>query len=217
MNDTTRKNLADEANALAARVAERLAAKDRHGQTVLDRMRDAQVGHLRSPSFEAGTGPARLEDLSDELRGKTNYSDPTGTAGVQVAQQGDQAARRLAEADKRLKRIVTDLAVVDIIFGDYMPRTANTIEQQETGEPDPGCESCARVPSPGTVGFAKRDQTPWWNPVDRSATIDGKPWALCRWCYDGSTLCSYRFTGKLPDIADIEARRDTGKPRKRSA
>ena len=70
-------------------IALAIRTRDRHGKNLTARIRDAQVGQLRSPSFEAGAAAnPRPDGLPDELKGKTVHSDPTGTGAGRPGRLG---------------------------------------------------------------------------------------------------------------------------------
>lgn len=213
MKDSTLAEHYEKASKALDAVAKALRESDRHGRNLAERMRDAQVGHLRSPSFEAGASASPPpDDMPDELRGTIGYSDPTGTAGVQVALRGDRARGDLDNLFAAGPKMSSQAERLAENVARYSARVANAIEKQEDTA-QPGCASCARVASPGTVGLSKRDQTAWWNEVARSVTLaSGVKVDLCEWC-----RAQARGTGEMPSVQDVESYRDTGRARKRTA
>ena len=180
---------------------------------LVPRIRDSWNGHPRSPSFEAGSSPRRPDtDLADELRGDIDYADPVGRV---VAATGARDAA--AQDAKTLGHAITTIAAQARRAGDvrrrHKRRPAAMFDREQTQEAEPGCVSCARVDSPGTVGMAKSARTPLWNPVAREVTLaDGSKAALCEWC-----RVQARTTGSLPDKAEVEAHRDGVRVKRRSA
>lgn len=190
-------------------------AEDMIRAGLMVRVRDGFNGHPRSPTFEAGSGPRPPEDLADELRGDLDYSDPVGRA-VAESNAHDRAAvdaRRMVAALRDARR---QIGLFVSTGARYQPRRANPVEQQ-TDTSEKGCESCARVDSPGTVGFAKTHRTKWWNEAVRTTTLkDGKRVGLCNFCYEANGIGA-RWTGELPPVEEVEHLRDNGRARKRSA
>lgn len=216
MNDSTLADHYEQAAEHYLAIAMMLRTSDRNGKNLTARIADAQVGHLRSPSLEAGettaSDRAHVDDgMPEHLRGKTTYSDPTGTAGVQVALKGDRARDDLVRLRRGGPRAASEAQRLLDDATRYSPRSATVIEQQQ--EAEPGCVSCSRVDSPGTVGLAKAQRTPWWNAVAREVTLaDGSKAPLCEWC-----RAQARVTGALPEKTDVEAYRDTGRARRKTA
>lgn len=193
---------------------------------LMTRVRDGMHGHPRSPSFDAGQStakPPKDDDpesprsyLEPSLRGRDTHSDPTGTAAVQALDYGDQAEvdRRQLIKDAKAARLA--MARFVRTAAKYNPRAPSAIDKQEDQAEDRGCESCARVDSPGTVGKPRNERTPWWNPTHVVTTLaDGSQVRVCRWCADGEV--GTRKTGTLPEKDDVMAYRDTGRARKRTA
>lgn len=210
MNDSTIARLYEEAAENLLLIAAAIRNQDRNGKNLTERMIDAQVGHLRSPTLEAGAGSAPDDsDLPDELRGQLNYTDPTGTAGVQVASRGDRARSELDRIRRSAPRLAKEARSLVETAGRYNPRQANKVERLED-DAEEGCVSCARVTAPSAVGDG-RFARPWWNPVARHVTLaDGSVAALCEWC-----RVQARASGSLPEKADVESYRDTGRARRR--
>lgn len=176
---------------------------------LMTRVRDGLPGHPRSPDLGAGsTGSSPPEDLADELRGRDTHSDPTGSAAVQSAMQGNRAkddAKQLVHdarvAHRAMRRFVETAAR-------YQARQANAVETA-ADQAEPGCMSCARIPGPS-------GKSPWWNPVTLTTTLtSGAKVPLCDWCYRGEV--GVKRTGVLPDVLDVISHRDNGRARKRSA
>lgn len=224
MNDQT---LADIAEQAAKNLADAAAAIE---AGALTRMRDARAGQLRSPSFEAGgsTSPTTPDDdpanhreyLPPELRGALGYSDSTGRAAVHALNYGDRAQVDRLELDQIFKRARRDADRARTILARYNPHAPSVTDQttatKESGG-EPGCDSCARVDSPGTVGRKHNQRTPWWNLATRSTTLsDGTKVQLCNTCYE-SVEVGARWTGALPPKDWVEYLRDNGRTRKRSA
>lgn len=189
----------------------------------LNRVRDGQAGQVRSPSFDAGQATSKppadddaskpKEYLPEDLRGRLNRSDPTATAAVQALNYGDRAAADLRLVDKRIRSGEVVVGELEQVVSAWTPHTASLFDQQTSTDPEPGCQSCARVASPGTVGRAKRDQTPWWNPVAREVTLaDGSKVGLCEWC-----RVQVRETGELPPERHVESYRDGVRVKRKSA
>lgn len=193
---------------------------------LMTRVRDGMHGHPRSPSFNAGqstAAPPKDDDpnnprafLAPSLRGRDTHSDPTGSAAVQALDYGEQAEadRRQLIRDARAARLA--MARFRRTAAKYTARAPSVIDRQEDKAEDRGCESCARVDSPGTVGKPKNERTPLWNPTHVVTTLaDGSQVRVCRWCADGEV--GTRRTGTLPEREDVMAYRDTGRARKRTA
>lgn len=192
-------------------------AKELAKAGLMVRVRDGWNGHPRSPSFDAGQSTHRPpEDLPDELRGDLDYSDPVGRS---VAQSNalDRAAADARRLMKEARAARTALGSFHSIAARYKPRPATSFDSQQTQEPEPGCDSCARVPGPASVSRARREQVPWFNPVHTEVTLsDGKIWSLCRWCWE-TPIIGARATNDVPPKEDVESYRDTGRARRRSA
>lgn len=225
MNDATRREGWKTVVELAARIDAAHDTVDRGGRNVTGRIHDSRLGHLRSPSLEAGgstSPPPRDDDASKpkefvpaDLRGKPPVSDPTGTAALQALNYGDQAVQDQKRLDRNLASMLKLLRESEDIVARYDQRTANMVEQQQ--EAEPGCASCSRVDSPGTVGLAKSQRSPWWSKPTRSTRLrDGTKVEVCNACYE-SVEVGVRWTGDLPPRDWVEYLRDNGRPRKRTA
>jgi hypothetical protein len=213
VNDRTRVSIIDEQIELLMEQRRLLTQADqRDGRTPTDRMLDGFNGWPRGRGFDGGSGPAEDDsDLPDDLRGHVHYADPTGEA----ARRPDRSAAIRKSFDRGLVSGLNIARQNTDTLHRFTLRQANVIEKGQS-EPEPGCVSCARVPSPGTVGKPKSQQTPWWNPVHIEATLaDGKAAWICRWCWETPT--GVRATGQLPPAQDVASYRDTGRARKRSA
>lgn len=199
----------------------------RDDMNVLTRMRESFEGWPKSSSFDSERGGEKREvvempyETGDPNRPLTQVptnvpvpkNDPVGEA---VARGADRAANDR----KLLERAVADALrasgrVLDLL-GRYSLRDPSAFEESQT-DPEPGCVSCARVTSIGTVGKPKNQQTSWWNSICKTTTLSsGIVVGLCRFCYD-SPLVGARFTGEMPSREDVESYRDSGRARKRAS
>jgi hypothetical protein len=173
-------------------------ADARDGLTLLERIRESYNG------WPGGSGFDRSGRQSTDREGEPlpGYSDPTGNAGTREdrAKQHHDILLKALSAVRRQATVAVDVATL------YTLRAPNVIERAAVTE-EPGCVSCARVTSPGTVGLPKGQQTPWWNPVARQVTLsDGSKVGLCEWCRKSPVGAS--STGAMPPVAAVEAHRD---------
>ena len=184
-------------------------ADERDGLTLLQRLEQSRNGWPRSSGFEAGRGKQQ-RDPDDPDPSALLHSDPTGEAAIRTDRAND-AHNRIVRRAKHLRATVEGIATE---AGAYELRNANWIERQDTENQDePGCDSCARVDSPGTVGKAKALRTPWYNRVDLTTTLaNGASVKLCDWCWRGPV--GVKHSGELPPIADVEKHRDGVRVRK---
>jgi hypothetical protein len=182
----------------------------RDGLTLLARIKESYNGWPPGKGFDAGSGldMSRVEN-DDDI--PPTHSDPTGEAGIRP----DRARDDLRKLEKEARKAADAVTHMLDIASRYTLREANHVERQV--EEEPGCESCHRVASPGTVAKPKSERTQWWNKVTRSTILaNGRTAFLCRWCYDSPGVGA-RFTGELPPIEDVESYRDYGRARKRTA
>lgn len=207
MNKQTVLDLIDEA------IAELITLRADVDGGLIVRIRDGWHGHPRSPNLDPGTSrPAHPETLPDELRGTLGYSDPVGSV-VAATGARDSAQNDAREVIRAVTATVRQLRRARDVRSRYKLRAASLFDQEHASTPEPGCASCARVASPGTVGKPKTERSGWWNPIVRNVTLhDGRNVGLCEWC-----RVRVRETGTLPDVVDVESYRDTGKARRRSA
>ena len=180
---------------------------DRDGLTLLSRIRGAFNGWPTGSSFETDRTSGHTTVTDDAGNSMPAVADPTGEAAIRP----DRAAEDLRQLQRKAKVAAQTVADMLAIAGRYSLRQANRVEVQTPSVP--GCDSCARVASPGTVGHKRAEQTPWFNRVDITTTLaDGTKGALCDWCFRG--VVGVKHTGEMPKTGDVEARRDGKKLRK---
>jgi len=142
--------------------------------TVITHITDALNGWPLARSFEPD---------------RTNTTPPVTVPAVPA----DQAAHHLRDIDKRIRRIHTDVETVVKIVACYVPHTAGAKHRRETARfKEPGCASCARLPSPA------EPKQPRYEPPHTKAKTDcggllERPILLCWWCARW-----VRDTGRLP-------------------
>lgn len=181
----------------------------RDGLTVLQRIRESFNGWPRSTGFTGSMSRSATDENGEQL---PNYADPTGNA----AEREDKAAQDRRGMDKDAHALERHIESLYRTASRYVLREASRLDREDTDDIDvPGCQSCCRVPSPGTVGKPKSQQSGWYNRVDITTTLaDGTPVRLCDWCWRGPV--GVKHTGELPVERFVAMHRD-GKRVLRSA
>jgi hypothetical protein len=201
------------------RVADAIDHPDpRDGLTLVERIREGFQGWPSGSGFDGTGRGTRMEqhDVMVPLRTQPGRrvpvpfdaaaprNDPTGEA----ATRPDHAKADLDRLHKDTRAVTRTARSLLDVWARHTLRAPNPVEQLE-GAPEPGCQSCARVSSPGTVGLAKTHQTAWWNPVDRNVLLaDGRKVGLCSWCRKDAGPYSAAQTGDMPPLQAVEAHRD---------
>lgn len=183
MNDRQRIRLA-QAVATRTDLAARALDAITNGSTVMGRMRDAQGG-LRAKSFEAPSA--------------TQRHDATFSAVI----GGDQAVRDERDIDRHLKAAAVAIGAVWEIIGRYPPAHRATDADllalgRVNARPEPGCENCARIPSPAGGPRWEPPRPGMAHPTTVGERLD-EPKMLCDWCY----TCVRRW-GRLPSENELE-------------
>ena len=192
MNDTDLARWLDLTSKGGWRLSLLMAAVDRNGQNLAQRMRESYQGWPPSSGFDRQRG--RIIDELDE--GPPLHSDPTGEAAIRADRARDDHRRLHKEAQKAANAVEAMLQIASR----YTLRDANPIEREQTeADNEAGCDSCARIAGPRTPS--------WWNPVKRRTVLaDGTLVAVCGWCYEGPL--GVRHTGKMPSREALEDYRD---------
>jgi hypothetical protein len=119
-------------------------------------------------------------------------ADPTSRAAL----QHDLAAAHLREIDKLLRRVHDDVRRLVVLFSIYVPHAAHPKARRETARfNDPGCGSCARLPSPADPKVSRYEP-----PHTKTLyVINGsKPMLLCWFCQRW-----YKRYGDIPTVDQV--------------
>jgi len=213
LTDSARQRLADDLADTTTRIAHQLAHID-NGRTVLQRIHDAQAGHPKAASYDTVGYPTEGRSRppwcwrherpvtlchrdGHQCDGEAiDVTDPTGEAAIAP----DPAAADLKALDSLLPRMRNQAELVAAILAKWTPRPISDAEREQldkANNPDPGCESCARLEISEGV--------PRWEPpmTKTPTTVKGnltQPRWLCWWCWRWVSS-----TGKLPPTTILRA------------
>lgn len=135
----------------------------------------------------------RHQDDKCDCGESTTYpavSDPTGETAVRLAGHHDAARRDIARYHDAIRLVRKGRETLLKLHDEWMPHGASSMDQSKADEPEPGCESCARLPAPSGVAGAKRWEPPTTkNPSKTTGSL------LCWFCERW-----HRRTGHIPPV-----------------
>jgi hypothetical protein len=161
--------------------------------SVIDHIVDALHGWPGAQAFEQDRSSGHTVTVDEDSRARPMVSDPTGEAAI----LHDRAAHDLREVDKRIRRIARDVETLVAVAALYTPHSATTRQRTATARfNDPGCTSCARLPSPADPKVPRYEP-----PHTRTGVyVAGKAWLLCWWCRRW-----VKDTGRIPTKEELAA------------